>query len=81
MQKSAPKAIDAQCLDALMQHHAHAPSGIPSSGGAAAANEDLLKLSAQVGASGGRGTVTSAADSGNDEDLRGSVKISQKEQK
>jgi HD-GYP domain-containing protein (c-di-GMP phosphodiesterase class II) len=47
MQKSAPKAIDAQCLDALMQHHSYAPSDASTS-----SHEDLLKLSAQVGSSG-----------------------------
>jgi putative nucleotidyltransferase with HDIG domain len=41
MQKEAPRAIDAQCLDALMMHHASAPSST---------NHDLLELSAHVGA-------------------------------
>lgn len=41
MQKEAPRAIDAQCLDALMMHHA----------GARSSSEDLLELSANVGAS------------------------------
>jgi putative nucleotidyltransferase with HDIG domain len=42
MQKEAPRAIDAECLDALMTHHA----GGRLSGG------DLLGLSARVGTSG-----------------------------
>jgi putative nucleotidyltransferase with HDIG domain len=42
MQKDAPRALDAQCLDALMLHHASAP---PDS-------QDLLGLSANVGTSG-----------------------------
>ncbi len=41
MQKEAPRAIDAQCLDALMRHHA----------GGRSSREDLLKLSGRVGAS------------------------------
>jgi putative nucleotidyltransferase with HDIG domain len=39
MQKEAPHAIDAQCLDALMLHH----------GGARSSSHDLLELSANVG--------------------------------
>jgi putative nucleotidyltransferase with HDIG domain len=42
MQKDAPKAIDAQCLDALMMHHA----------GARSSSEDLAGLSAHVGTNG-----------------------------
>jgi HD-GYP domain-containing protein (c-di-GMP phosphodiesterase class II) len=42
MRKDAPRAIDAQCLDALMMYESHAG---PSS-------QDLLGLSANVGASG-----------------------------
>jgi putative nucleotidyltransferase with HDIG domain len=42
MQKDAPRAIDAQCLDALMMHHA----------GARSSSQDLLDLSASVGTSG-----------------------------
>ena len=42
MQKDAPRAIDAQCLDALMMHHA----------GASGSSQDLLGLSANVGTSG-----------------------------
>src|SRR4029077_21132813 len=41
MQKEAPKAIDAQCLDALMMHHASTGSG----------SQNLLGLSANVGTS------------------------------
>jgi HD-GYP domain-containing protein (c-di-GMP phosphodiesterase class II) len=42
MQKDAPKAIDAQCLDALMTHLA----------GAGSPGQDLLGLSAHVGTNG-----------------------------
>jgi putative nucleotidyltransferase with HDIG domain len=42
MQKDAPKAIDAQCLDALMMHHASARSS----------SQDLVGLSASVGTNG-----------------------------
>jgi putative nucleotidyltransferase with HDIG domain len=42
MQKDAPRSIDAQCLDALMMHHA----------GAASSENGLLGLSAHVGTSG-----------------------------
>jgi putative nucleotidyltransferase with HDIG domain len=40
MQQDAPRAIDAQCLDALMMHHA----------GGRSSNQDLLELSGRVGA-------------------------------
>jgi putative nucleotidyltransferase with HDIG domain len=39
MQKEAPQAIDAQCLDALMMHCAHSPSS----------GRDLIGLSANLG--------------------------------
>ncbi len=42
MQKEAVRAIDAQCLDALMMHHAQAQTS----------SQDLLGLSANVGTSG-----------------------------
>jgi putative nucleotidyltransferase with HDIG domain len=42
MQKDAPRALDAQCLDALMMHHATARSS----------SQDLLNVSTHVGASG-----------------------------
>jgi putative nucleotidyltransferase with HDIG domain len=42
MQKEAPRALDAQCLDALMMHHARGRSS----------SQDLLGLSANVGTAG-----------------------------
>jgi HD-GYP domain-containing protein (c-di-GMP phosphodiesterase class II) len=42
MRKEAPRAIDAQCLDALMMYQSHAGTS----------SQDLLGLSANVGASG-----------------------------
>jgi HD-GYP domain-containing protein (c-di-GMP phosphodiesterase class II) len=47
MQKDAPRAIDAVCLEALMAHHASAPSTGP-----AASTSDLLVLSAGIGKNG-----------------------------
>jgi putative nucleotidyltransferase with HDIG domain len=77
MQKSAPKAIDAQCLDALMQHHAHAPLA----GTGSAANEDLLRLSAQVGSSGSGGVTKPASDLGARDSAPRGETISQEEKK
>jgi len=58
MQEEAPEAIDAQCVDALMMHHAH--SGNRSGTG------DLASLAVNIGLSGGLGIGTSGVHIGSE---------------
>jgi putative nucleotidyltransferase with HDIG domain len=57
MRKDAPRAIDAQCLDALMMHHLGRPGTQPD---AQPSTQDLLGLAANIGTN----SLTSSLSSG-----------------